>query len=96
MTDVLVVDIAIGGVSGLIYGGAIYLKRRQEGEAFSGIKLAGSVIIGGAVGAAVASSGVQVGESAVTTALTFGADMGFTGLIESGLRWLYRSVKGSE
>jgi hypothetical protein len=96
MTEVQLIEIAIGGVSGLIYGGAIYLKRRQEGEPFDGIKLAGSVIIGGSVGAAIASTGVMVTESAVTTALVFGADMGFTSLIESGFRYVYRKLTGGQ
>ena len=95
MTDIQLVEVAIGGVSGLIYGGAIYLKRRQEGEPFDGVKLAGSVVIGGSVGVAIASTGVLVTESTVTTALVFGADMGFTGLIESGFRYIYRKLTGT-
>jgi hypothetical protein len=61
MAEILLTDVLIGAVSGAVLGGSIYLKRRQEGETFDGIKFAGTVVIGAVVGVGLASSGMAVG-----------------------------------
>ena len=96
MVEVLLVDVAVGGVAGAIYGGASYFKK-QEGvnpEPFDPVKFGGTVIIGAVVGVAIANSGSQVTDSAIMDGIMIGATMGFTSIIENGLRAIYRFFKG--
>ncbi len=92
--DQIYIDMAVGALSGAIYGGANYLKKRQQGEAFDVPKFGGSVIIGAGVGVGVANLGLMVGENTVSDALVMAATMGFTGIIENVLRAMFRAIKG--
>ena len=98
MSDTIFVDLAIGGITDAIYGSASYFKKQegQSPEPFDPMKFGGTVIIGGAVGVALASSGMQVTDSLVQNGLLVGTTMGFTALIENGLRGIYRMFKGGE
>jgi len=97
MVEVILVDIAVGGVAGAIYGGAAYFKQREGSnpEPFSPVKLGTTVIIGAAVGVAVANAGMQVSESVIGNGLMVGATMGFTVLIENAIKTLWRAVAGT-
>lgn len=96
MVEVLLVDVAVGGVAGAIYGGAAYFKQRegQTPEPFDPIKLGTTVIIGAAVGVAVANAGMQVSENVIGNGLMIGATMGFTSLVENALKTVYRAFAG--
>lgn len=96
MTEILIADIAIGAAAGMIYGGAAYFKKREgdNPEPFDMVKFGGTVIIGAAVGVALANTGVQVTDSAIQNGLMIGTTMGFTALIENGIRGLYRAITG--
>lgn len=97
MADLILVDLVVGGVAGAVYGGAVYFKKNEGApEPFDAMKFGGTVIIGGAVGVALASSGMQVTDSLVQNGLLVGTTMGFTALIENGLRGIYRMFKGGE
>jgi len=97
MVEVILVDIAVGGVAGAIYGGAAYFKQREGSnpEPFSPVKLGTTVIIGAAVGVAVANAGMQVSESVISNGLMIGATMGFTSLVENILKTMYRAITGT-
>ena len=97
MVEVILVDIAVGGVAGAIYGGAAYFKQREGSnpEPFSPVKLGTTVIIGAAVGIAVANAGMQVSESVIGNGLMVGATMGFTALIENAIKTLWRAFAGA-
>jgi len=96
MVEVLLVDVAVGGIAGAIYGGASYFKKREgtNPEPFDPYKLLGTVVIGAGVGVALANSGMAVTDNTITEGLMFGATMGFTSLIENAFRAIYRFFKG--
>ncbi|MFA5693634.1 MAG: hypothetical protein WC907_08455 [Acholeplasmataceae bacterium] len=96
MTEIILADIAIGAAAGAIYGGAAYFKKREgeNPEPFDMVKFGGTVIIGVGVGVALANTGVQVTDSAIQNGLMIGTTMGFTALIENGIRGLYRAITG--
>jgi len=97
MVEVMLIDVAVGGVAGAIYGGAAYFKQRegQNPEPFDPVKLGSTVIIGAAVGVAVANAGMQVSESVIGNGLMVGATMGFTALVENALKTVYRAFAGA-
>jgi len=97
MVEVMLIDVAIGGVAGAIYGGAAYFKQRegQSPEPFDPVKLGTTVVIGAAVGVAVANAGMQVSESVIGNGLMVGATMGFTALIENAIKTLWRAFAGA-
>ena len=66
----------------------------EDPEPFDMVKFGGTVIIGVGVGVALANTGVQVTDSAIQNGLMIGTTMGFTALIENGIRGLYRAITG--
>ncbi len=87
--------IAYGAIGGAAYGYEIYRKKKAADPALEPDypKLAGTMLIGAAVGASIASTGKEVDLVSVEGALIVGAEIGITALVENTIRWITRSLK---
>lgn len=88
--------IIVGAFSGMLYAGSAYLKKAQgeSPEKFDPFKAGATALLGAAVGAGFALSGIPITED---TLLAQVAAVGFTTVIlENGLKVLYRAVMGKK
>lgn len=90
-------ELVIGALAGMIYGGAAYFKQREgpNPEEFDPLKLISTMIIGAVVGLALANTGAQASASAIENGLLIGTTMGFTALVENILKTIWRAANKS-
>lgn len=88
------VEFLIPMLSAAVYALAFYLKRYQEdGVAFDFVKFGSTLILGLVIGVVSVYSGIGV--SSETVIAQFAAYAGFTAVIESVIKMLWRAISGN-
>ena len=79
-----------GAISGLLYGGTVYFKKRDPKKKFDLKKIAPTLVIGAIAGVMLASQGLAVTGANLESSIVMLTGAGFTVIVENLLKKLYR------